>query len=435
MAIRGSLAEASLPDVVQLLAMGKKSGRLGLKSRQNAGFIFFENGRVLHAFVQNRDLETEDSVYELFKWTFGSFTFEPDLAPDQSVERLSLDPQSLMLEGARRVDEWTLVEMAIPTFEMVFLLDRQKLLFSKLELTEDQQKLLSLFDGRRTVDALVAESGMSEFAVGKAIFGLLNAGFLVPIGKTQSEREVPEAKVREYKNLGAGFYQAGMLSEAQREFRHVSELRPEDPDGPFFLGLISLRQNAWSDAAGHFENALQGSSAKMAIYNNLSYAREREGELEKARLAMAQALTIGGHHDPIVQTGAAALALRSGDISDAKIAIETARSLWGNRRPSAAWFHYAATAAIEQEDWREAKKILDEGVELYPNSAVLLNNLAVAEVNLGNVSAALAAAERGLMTDNVSAQLFRNFGDALRLSGREDEALAAYRSAEAKDAF
>ena len=40
MAIKGSLKEASLPDVLQLLALGKKTGCLSLTDRQNLGSIF-----------------------------------------------------------------------------------------------------------------------------------------------------------------------------------------------------------------------------------------------------------------------------------------------------------------------------------------------------------------------------------------------------------
>jgi hypothetical protein len=37
MAIKGSLKEASLPDVLQLLAMGKKTGCLAVTHRNNFG--------------------------------------------------------------------------------------------------------------------------------------------------------------------------------------------------------------------------------------------------------------------------------------------------------------------------------------------------------------------------------------------------------------
>ncbi len=54
MAIRGSLREASLPDVLQLLAMGKKTGCLSLSHRDNFGTVFFDRGRIAHASIVNR---------------------------------------------------------------------------------------------------------------------------------------------------------------------------------------------------------------------------------------------------------------------------------------------------------------------------------------------------------------------------------------------
>ncbi len=54
MAIRGSLKEASLPDVLQLLSMGKKSGCLSVTHRNNFGSIFFDKGRISYASIVNR---------------------------------------------------------------------------------------------------------------------------------------------------------------------------------------------------------------------------------------------------------------------------------------------------------------------------------------------------------------------------------------------
>lgn len=433
MSIRGSLTEASLPDVLQLLSMGGKTGRLSLIYRQSFGFVFVENGRITHASIKGRDLKSEGAVYELFTWTQGSFNFEPAIMPDSTLEKVSLDPQPLMLEGARRVDEWTLIEKAIPSFDAIFALDRQKLLFSKLELTEDQRSLLPLFDGRRNVDSLVQESSMSEFAVGKALFGLMNAGFLVPLGKARpAGPAVPESRIDEHKKLGSAFYHAGMLDESEREYRRVAELRPEDPTGPFYLGLIALHHAQWGEAAQCFESAAPKTDVKMAIYNNLAYAYERAGQLEKARLAMAKALTRGGVNDPVVQTGAAALALQTNDLLDAEVAVDAARKLLGQRRPSAAWFHYAAVSAMLAKDWDHALAHLEEGVELYPSSAPLLNNLSVVYEARGEFSAAMSVAERGVMSDNAGAQLYQNFGDALKRAGRSEEAVAAYRRAEVR---
>ena len=54
MAIKGSLKEASLPDVLQLLSMGKKSGCLSVTHRQSFGYIYFDKGRICYASIVNR---------------------------------------------------------------------------------------------------------------------------------------------------------------------------------------------------------------------------------------------------------------------------------------------------------------------------------------------------------------------------------------------
>ena len=54
MAIKGSLKEASLPDVIQLLTLGRRTGCLAVADRSNFGYIYFEDGRIVFASIVNR---------------------------------------------------------------------------------------------------------------------------------------------------------------------------------------------------------------------------------------------------------------------------------------------------------------------------------------------------------------------------------------------
>src|SRR5205814_8771752 len=54
MAIKGSRREASLPDVLQLLSMGKKTGCLSVTHRNNFGYIYFDKGKISYASIVNR---------------------------------------------------------------------------------------------------------------------------------------------------------------------------------------------------------------------------------------------------------------------------------------------------------------------------------------------------------------------------------------------
>ncbi|NIN11382.1 MAG: DUF4388 domain-containing protein, partial [Gemmatimonadales bacterium] len=239
MAIRGSLKEASLSDVLQLLALGQKTGCLSVSDRSNLGHIYFDRGRITFASLVNRrdrigdlllkngkitreqldaaieqqgrerdkrvgeilvgigavsreDLEhyirvqIEEAVFFLFTWSRGNFNFEADVVPEAQDFLVSINPESLLLEGARRVDEWSLIEKKIPSFDIILSLDSDRIDASDVRLTEQQQRLLPLLDGTRDVSRLVEDSGLVEFEVGKALYGLITAGFVRRTGRSQA---------------------------------------------------------------------------------------------------------------------------------------------------------------------------------------------------------------------------------------------------------
>lgn len=435
MAIRGNLSEASLPDVLQLLAMGNKTGSLSIAVRTSAGVICFDNGRICHASVGGRALGTEESVFAMFKWNEGTFSFEPGVPPPEGATPVSLDPQSLLLEGARRVDEWSLIEKRLPSFDVVFALDRQQLLKNSIVLSDEQQRLLPLIDGYRDVHELMRSAHMSEFDVGKALFGLMSGAFLVQVAARDAEQPVvPESVIAEHRNLGIAFYKAKMYSDAAREFRRITELRASDASASFHLGLIALREARWHDAAGFFQRAAVSAPRASAVLVNMSYAYERLGQLEKARIALEQVVSRASRPEPLAHLGLASLALQRGDLDVASSALASARSAWGGTAPPASWFHYAGLEASMRGDPARAAGILSEGVARYPASAVLLNNLSVAQEACGNFDGAREALDLAVQTDCAMPQLYRNLGDSLGRQGRAEEAKAAYQRAAAASA-
>ena len=479
MAIKGSLKEASLPDVLQLLAMGKKSGCLSVTHRQSFGYIYFDKGRICYASIVNRRdrlgdilvknglitqaqldqavtgqnterdkrlgeilverrfiardelhryirLQIEEAVYYLFTWNQGTFNFEADVAPDEQDFLVSINPESLLLEGARRVDEWSLIEKKIPSFDIVFDIDRTRLAESGAALTMEQETLVRLIDGKRDVASLIDESGLGEFDVGKALYGLATAGFLHRVGRTKSVEAVSsEARVVEHRNLGVAFYKAGMLDEAVREFRRVNELRPGDELATFYAGLVLLKQGRWQDAATLFQQMVSRRSVSAAVYHNLAYALERLGRHDESADALAHAVRVGSN-DPRTLMSSGVLALRRGDIIEADVLLAEAGSLWDRRPKPAAWYHYAALTAALANDLDRAIAVLSDGVATHPHAAVLLNNLGVALERRGRLPDAAAAFERGALEDATLPQLHKNLGDSYYRSGRYDDALESY---------
>ena len=423
MAIKGSLKEASLPDVLQLLSMGKKTGCLGLSFHESFGSIYFDSGRICHASIVNRPLDTENAVYTLFTWTSGTFNFEQGVQPEEGAELGSVDPQSLLLEGARRVDEWSLIEKKIPSFDVVFSIDRPRLMMNKDALTPQQNLLLTLIDGHRDINGLIRDSGIGEFEVGKALYGLLNASFLLPVGRKRTTPTLPRnASPVERRELASALYRAGMHDEAQRELRAIVE-EAADPVASFYLGLISLRRKEWSAAVNAFMTAAPNAPSKTALLHNLAIAYERLGQMEKAKLLIERAL-IGGGGEPLIHLESAIIALQLGDLQAAKVALSEARSLWTNSPPPPVWFHYAARVAALTDDPDRELILLGAATETHPDSPVLLNNLAAAYIRRGEYAKARDAAEKGLTLAPELAQLRHNLATALEALSRVDRGLA-----------
>ena len=420
MAIKGSLKEASLPDVLQLLSMGRKTGCLGLSFHDSFGSIYFDSGRICHAAIVNRPLDTENSVYTLFTWTSGTFNFEPGVEPEDGAERVSVDPQSLLLEGARRVDEWSLIEKKIPSFDVVFSLDRPRLMRNRDPLTSEQEALLPLIDGHRDINGLIRDSSLGEFEVGKALYGLLNASFLLPVGRKRTTPTLPRnASPLERRELASALYRAGMHDEALREFRALVE-EAADPVASFHVGLIALRQKEWGAAVNAFMTAAPEAPNKTSLLHNLALAYEQLGQLEKARLVIDRALGSGGNTDPLIQLEAAVISMRLGDMQAAKVRLSEARSLWTKEPPPAVWFHYAAKVAVMTDDPDREMLLLTAAIESHPESAVLLNNLAAAHLKHEDFESAREIAEKGVALAPELPQLRRNLSAALEGISRAD---------------
>ena len=99
--VSGSLSEMSLPDIIQILGAGRKTGLVTIANKDETAEIYLEEGRIVNAKVH--DLKGEDAFYKILYWNEGTFRVNPKV---EIAERLiSMSNDSLMLEGYRRMDE------------------------------------------------------------------------------------------------------------------------------------------------------------------------------------------------------------------------------------------------------------------------------------------------------------------------------------------
>ncbi|MCU0626879.1 MAG: DUF4388 domain-containing protein [Gemmatimonadaceae bacterium] len=481
MAIRGSLREASFPDVLQLLALGKKTGCLSVVDGSRFGSVFFEQGRITFAaIVDRRDrlgdalvrkghvtqaqldsalkrqrqepgrrlgellvqagyvggevvqrelrVLVEEAVYSLFTWTQGTFTFEPDVTPDGRGLSAAINPESLLLEGARRVDEWQLVQKRFPTFDLVFEFDPARahdLASLGAEVTEVAQWL----DGRRDIRGMIERSGLSEFVVGRSLYDMAMQGMLVQVGAPaggSDEHDALESPEDKAARLGRALLRAGMLEDAERELRTALAGRADDLAVRHQLGVIALRQARWPEAVEWLEPLMHSDAASVAMLHHLALAYEAVGrELDAARL-LDRAARLLPEAPAQVELSRAMHAYRGGDAVRADQLLLKARTRFAGDAAPAVWFHIAALVAAARDDADRAQALLEEGIRTYPSVGVLHANYAALLLARGQVAAAGAAIERAQLHAANLAPFQKTVGDLAHRLGRYDDALEAY---------
>lgn len=230
--IQGDLASFRIAEVMQLLGLQRQTGRLTLsRSGENAD-IYFRDGAVVCAtsacnggkldmagllkktcrleedsvqhvlriaemtgqpidsilaqekmvdprtFSDNLRRHTESAVYKTMAWRDGDFFFEKTTPPVYATP-VQIKVDDLLLEGARRADEWTLIEQKIPNFGMVF----EPMIGNAEELTtrgmsDIDLKVFSLIDGRRTIQDIIDNACLGDFDVAKSMFILLSVNLI-----------------------------------------------------------------------------------------------------------------------------------------------------------------------------------------------------------------------------------------------------------------
>jgi hypothetical protein len=231
-AIEGPLRELGIHDVFQLLDLSRKTGTLAVTSelRDNEGTVHFQNGRVVAAAIKSNphrigDLlmrsgrvtaaqiaeasaaqsergdtrrlgeillemgaithkelqrqvraQIEAVVFELLSWREGFFRFEE--GPMQGDPMVQIGTEALLMEGARRIDEWSRISDRVPSLLAVPALTslRDDSQAPMLDLLPSEWEVLTMIDGSMDLRAISAKLARSEFDTAKVVYGLVSTG-------------------------------------------------------------------------------------------------------------------------------------------------------------------------------------------------------------------------------------------------------------------
>ena len=340
MAIEGPLRELGIHDVFQLLDLSRKTGVLRVTSdlRHNAGTVYFETGTIVFAEIRSnphplgalllrtgkiseadlerardmqarqgdsrrlgqilvalgalspRELERqmrfqiEEVVFEMMSWHEGFFSFgeEPVTVPADAVR---IRTEALLMEGARRIDEWSRIEKRVPHLGVVpQLAPPLEGDAGELDLLPAEWELLALIEGTRDVRTLATELGRSDFDVAKTLFGLESAGVVVLVdqGPAKRERVTTTAQLAELVASAEDALVRKDLGRARAEAEQAAALYPHDSTVHLLLGRIQLAAARPGDAADELRRALHLDPLLVAAHRMLGYALVASGRFAEA---------------------------------------------------------------------------------------------------------------------------------------------------------
>jgi hypothetical protein len=175
--ISGSIREMPLPDLLQLFLNSRKSGVMTIRSDLGVGRIYLRDGQVYHAEIEgNPVVKARKAFYRMLGWNDGAFDLKP--APDQRVaEEITESTTSLVLEGARQLDEIRILEPKLPG-RGSRLHAAEPLPGNLRDLATEEIQLFQLVLHQNVMETVIDNFPGTDFEAYTCLMDLLRRGFL-----------------------------------------------------------------------------------------------------------------------------------------------------------------------------------------------------------------------------------------------------------------
>ncbi len=230
------LSQVRIFDVLKPLLMGKKTGILSIKGKEN-GEVFLEIGTIVHARVGQASGENAFNL--IMGLRNGKCTFESEVLPPERT--IPISTEQLLLNWSYRKQEWEKIRKVIPSSSAIFRLSPQTS-SEETNIKADQWKVLALTNGMRTIAEIAETLKWDEFRTSRVIYQLVQSSLLE---KGEGPKPIPK------KPVGEDFFPA-IDNELKRAMGPVATFIIEDKLDEFGFGKESLPR----EKAGFFIDAI-----------------------------------------------------------------------------------------------------------------------------------------------------------------------------------
>jgi tetratricopeptide (TPR) repeat protein len=348
MALEGRLRDLALSDVFQLLELSRKSGTLCVQSdvaersvvvRFADGFVTGAEtaaqqdrvGRLLVRLGKLSELDmrralqeqrrtpgaefctvairmgvvteeavtavirdhVESTVAELFRWKDGRFRFE-EQEPGAAVEAaVRIPTRSLLMEAARRADEWSDIAPGLADGEAVPAL-APTAEGGQLDLDPEEWEVLAEIDGERSIRQIARGLGRADIDVARTIDALLASRTAVLVDPASVEEPAGVASLTEMLAEAEALLRDRRIREARPVVARLVEAFPDDARAGTLDGRLLLHDRRWAQAAGRLQDAIKLDPLHADAHFHLGFAAARCGDLPRAESAWRTFLRLPG---------------------------------------------------------------------------------------------------------------------------------------------
>jgi len=277
MSLSGRLETMDLPEVLQWVTIGRKTGSLAFVKDKTKIHLFLQEGKIISSrsndptkqlgqfllfqgkitepqlkrafeihlqtrgvlgkilvqenMVSKEDIEqalitrTEEVIYDLFLWEDGYFHFSASGYSLEDLILIKVEINSLLFEGIRRKDEWKRIRAVFPNNDVIpGLLPNVDL--KNVGLTPMQKKLLYLMTLKKPISEIILELHGSDFLVSYELFQLYEMN-LIEVQEIRQPMPEPESPAKLF-NKGLELMQNHKYLEAIEAFQDVIRLDPQN---------------------------------------------------------------------------------------------------------------------------------------------------------------------------------------------------------------
>jgi len=339
--LRGDLKDINLADIFQTLAMNQQEGTLTIWSGRRRMDIYFSKegvrllvsgekkyprlGEILllekkitsveldmalarqkmtgemlgqalidMGIVTAEEIENavrhqiEEEIFDVFSWKDAKFEFVPGepkgefFDPAKLGRPITFNVQSIIMEAARRIDEWQLIHSIIPSMQVIFRVRDPYAeppdVAEKAGTTKEVvAAIVELVDGEKTVEQIVEKSGLGKFEVCKVLALLAQAHYLEPLSVKEmvvvadqfaNEGDLQTA-IKIYKSLLANLPPSSVLHNRLAELYENAGNTQEAAMEYAALADALLEEGADEDALALYKKALDLAPRNFSLHQKL----------------------------------------------------------------------------------------------------------------------------------------------------------------------